>query len=46
MSREVKVVENVLRVNDELAKLLREKLTAKRIFTANLISLRCGTPMR
>ena len=37
MSREVKVVENVLRVNDELAKLLREKLTAKRIFTANLI---------
>jgi hydrogenase nickel incorporation protein HypB len=37
MSREVMVVENVLRVNDVLAKLLREKLTAKRVFTVNLI---------
>ena len=32
MSREVVVVENVLRVNDELAKMLRQTLTGKRIF--------------
>lgn len=37
MSREVMVVENVLRVNDELAKLLRRQLTEKHIFTVNLI---------
>ncbi len=37
MTREVMVVENVLRVNDELARLLREKLTGRRIFTVNLI---------
>ena len=37
MSREVLVVENVLRVNDELAKLLRRQLTEKRIFTVNLM---------
>lgn len=37
MSREVMVVENVLRVNDELARLLRKTLTEKRIYTVNLI---------
>jgi hydrogenase nickel incorporation protein HypB len=37
MSREVAVVENVLRVNDELAKMLRQTLSSKRIFTVNLI---------
>lgn len=37
MSREVMVVENVLRVNDELAKLLRKTLSERRIFTVNLI---------
>lgn len=37
MSREVAVIENVLRVNDELAKLIRKTLQEKRIFTVNLI---------
>lgn len=37
MSREVTVIENVLRVNDELAKLIRKTLQEKRIFTVNLI---------
>lgn len=36
-SREVVVVENVLRVNDELAKLLRKTLTGEGVFTVNLI---------
>jgi hydrogenase nickel incorporation protein HypB len=37
MSREVSIVENVLRVNDELAGMIRRKLTGQRIFTVNLI---------
>lgn len=37
MSREVAVVENVLRVNDELAKLIRQSLRQKHIFCVNLI---------
>lgn len=37
MSREVSVVENVLRVNDELAKLIRRDLSSHGIFTVNLI---------
>ena len=36
-SREVAVVENVLRVNDELARLLRQRLTAAKVFTVDLI---------
>lgn len=37
MSREVTIVENVLRVNDELAAMIRRDLSARRIFTVNLI---------
>lgn len=37
MSREVNIVENVLRVNDELAAMIRRQLTAAGIFTVNLI---------
>lgn len=36
-SREVAVVENVLRVNDELAKMIRQELSSKGVFTVNLI---------
>jgi hydrogenase nickel incorporation protein HypB len=37
MSREVTIVENVLRVNDELAGMIRRELASRRIFTVNLI---------
>ena len=37
MNREVTIVENVLRVNDELAGVIRRELTIRRIFTVNLI---------
>ncbi len=37
MSREVTIVENVLRVNDELAGMIRRELATRRIFTVNLI---------
>src|SRR5512133_318737 len=37
MSREVTIVENVLRVNDELAAMIRRDLSTRRIFTVNLI---------
>src|SRR5512133_492639 len=37
MSREVTIVENVLRVNDELAAMIRRDLSARRIYTVNLI---------
>jgi hydrogenase nickel incorporation protein HypB len=37
MSREVTIVENVLRVNDELAGMIRRELSTRRIFTVNLI---------
>lgn len=37
MSREVAIVENVLRVNDELAGMIRRDLTGRKIFTVNLI---------
>jgi hydrogenase nickel incorporation protein HypB len=37
MSREINVVENVLRVNDELAGMIRKTLSGSGIFTVNLI---------
>jgi hydrogenase nickel incorporation protein HypB len=37
MSREVSIVENVLRVNDELAGMIRRELSTRKIFTVNLI---------